>query len=595
MNRLYSSLFVNSKRFPDVHQVLKPRYNKEFFKRLTKNIDQLDALVKLRCSTNTLMSRTDLDVVKNESPNYVKLITRLNALRRDKKGDHEISRVQEQLECIQDRIMPTVVDIPNRFNKDTPEQNTIIDEVKSDFLTQQKLTKLLSHIKLSYINNCYSKSVVGPNSHYYFGIGAKLQLGLSDYFMTELERHNFIPISGHFLSKSALIEATNSKEVKDYTTDPCRVLTNNREHTTMHLTEASREALVGFLCTLGHIVSDEPVRFICNGAGYRQGNDWFDADSNKISQFETLHGLVWNSSIEYYSWREYNKVIDIVWNIYVNLGLPARQIKCSLNSLHSNEYAARRIEMWLPSRQQWIQAARVSHYLDYITIRSGMKRGHLIDFSAYDGQVLVSAIIENRQNSLGRFMIPSVIYEHMKNNLTEQETREYFELTSPGSSSSTNNNITDHFESSCDIAKKLNINHIVVSQQDKLNKSMTNFEQRRYLVKKMPLLGHSKRAWKNNYLEKTNWITFFGMCHVAVFIDWDHVYHNWLPIWFQRFSYDYLFRPIRRILWRLTYVDVEPPQDVPFDDLDLSRYLLNLYERKKLDYKLDRELRGPDI
>lgn len=560
MNKFFSSLVISSKNFPNTHQVFRPRYNKEFFKRLTKNIDQLEFHVKSRCPATSTLSRDKLGVIKDESQRYVKLKDQLEKINKDVEPS-KYSEVLNELDDIQERIMPYVIDIPNRFSQNTPRTDTIIDQVESDFLKDQNLTKVLNFTKLSYINRCYSKSVIGPNSHYYTGIGAKLQLGLEDYFHDQLEKNKFIPLSGNCLAKSALVEACHSKEEKDFKTDQCRVLSDKPDPTTFHMVEASRESLVGFLTSLGHIVSDEPVRFMTSGASYRSGTKWFDPDTKKATQFQTIHALVWNSSIQQYSVKEYDRVMNLIWDIYKPLDLPIRLIHCSLKSMFPNEYDAHRIEIWLPSQKSWITTARISHFIDYISIRACIKRGHLIDSTIFDGQALGSAIVENRQTWNGKFIIPSVLHKHMPY-LTDDERSSYID----NRCQSDNQN-----------------NGISIKPQ-----SMTNFEQRRYLVKRTALFGHSKRVEKNSFRRKVRYVMLFGIIHVFVFMDWDEIYNNMTPTWFQRLTYDYMFRPVRRIYRTWVYEGVEPPPDLSYDETDRSKYMKNMYERRIADFETKR-------
>lgn len=558
MKQFYSSLIINSKHFPGVHQVFKPRFNKEFFKRITANIAQLETQIKGRCKyLDPLLDSKHLKELKENAKKLVSLRARLEKTYQD---DAKCEDILAQLVAIEDRIMPTVTRLPNRSSKLVPPDDVVIEEVTSDFMTKQRLAKVLSHRKLSYINQCYVKSVVGPNSHYYFGIGAKLQDAISNYFATNLERENFIPVSGLCLTKSAVVEATNSND-KQYDRDPARILTADHEYITLHLTESSREALVGLLTTLGPITSNNPVRLMTQGAAYRLGSNWFDGDDQRITQFETLNTLTLNSSIEQYSMKEYLATKDIIWASYKKLELPARLVQCSLRNMSLNEYDSHRIDVWLPSRQEWLQVARISHYLDHITVRVGMKRGHLIDSSVFDGQILFASIIENRQTSNGKFLIPDVLKHHTLH-LSEDESANYFahETTS---------------------ATPVRVMH--------------NHEQRRYLTKKNYEFGHSRKGH-----EITRNQTFFRLERIAaafavliyILIDWDEIWYDYLPDGLRAFLYDYMYRPARRVWWYLVYEEGRVPPDVPYEKLDRREYERTMWDRKKDEMLRDRE-RGP--
>lgn len=540
-HKFYSSLVFSKQNFPTVHRPFTPRYNKEYFKRASARLDQLESYISRR--SKNFKSQTNgasLSTLKVESGHYIKLKERFDKSF-EKAGDETLPENEEllkQIESIEERLMPIALALPNRSSKDTPQSDIIEDEVKSDFMAKQNLAKVLSHTKLSYINNCYSKSVVGPNSYYYFGIGAKLQYGLSEYFMSELEKHRFVPASGLSLVKSAVVEACNSRDLKDYKTDPSRILTNKHNFTTMHLVEASRESLVGFLTSIGHISSNNPLRLASSGSGYKTGSMWFDSDSAKVTQFPTVHAISMCPSIEKYSMQEYSEFKGIVWNIYKLLELPARLVHCSMDSMISNEFDAYRIDIWLPSRQEWIECARVSHYLDYITVRTGMKRGHIIDSMVYDGQALVAAIIENKQTCSGKFEIPDVIREHIVG-LDGQESAEYFKTKD-------------------------------VNNQDKItppSNVLLNHEQRRYLVKKTYAFGHSEKSRKMRYRNVPKKLFVSLLILFCLCIDWSEMWRSWLPEPIKRILFDYIYRPVRRVWWFISYPQGStPPRDRSYDE-----------------------------
>lgn len=564
-NKFCSSLFISSKLYPHVHQVFRPRYNKEFFKRLTKNLDSLERHVKLRCQNSDILSRNNLEIVKKESKQFVKLKDIIEEYDGDKE-DAEFQKKLAQLDLVQEKILPIALALPNRFHKDVPEFDTVIEELKTDFASKQNLSKVLSHIKLSYINGCYSKSVVGPNSHYYQGIGAKLQHGMSNFFTHELERRKFILTSGLCIAKSALVEASNHKDTKDYTKDPCRMTLPESKFTTLHLVEASREALVGFATTFGQLTSNNPMRLFSVGSGYRSGQLWFDGNHDKVSQFQTAHALIIAPSVEAYSVKEYKNFVETIWDIYKNLQLPLRLVHCSLDNMNPSEFDAHRIDVWLPSRQEWIQVSRISHYLNYITVRVGMKRGHFLDSMVYDGQALGAAIIENRQTAQGRFIIPSALRNHMPK-LTEGEKQNY----------------TDGSSRLQAIQEHLSLSSIPIKTME----TKINMEQRRYLVKRNYRFGHSKEAYNRIQGRLSRYIVLTGACCVLCLLDFEDVWMRLTPRPLQTFVYDHMFRPVRKLWWRFIYPADKIPPDLPFEKIDKTLYPMTGLQRNK--YRVDHD------
>lgn len=548
MNQFYSALTINAKKFPNVYQVFRPRYNKEYFKRLVKNLPAIESQLRQRYNEDPILS-SHYKNLKELEADAVKLIQLRDSLERleRKSSPGEVhpdsDKLHEHIRAIEDRIHPVIVKLPNRLSRFVPKDDQIVELVESDFLKSQNLFKVLSHRKLSYINNCFSKSVVGPNSHYYYGIGAKLQAGLCNYFTENLEREDFILASGMCLTKSAVVEAANHGEVKDFSQDPARILENQDRYTGLHLVEASREALLSFIVTTEQSSSNRTFRLMSYGAAYRLGSRWFDSDQNNLSQYQTVFAMSRAPSVEKYSLDEYHSIRDIVWNLYKNLSLPCRLVHSSFSSMLANEYDSHRVEVWLPSQHSWIQVGRISHYLDYMTIRAGMKRGHIIDSLVFDGQTLMAAIVENRQTNLGKFLIPDAIERYMPR-MSNEEKLAYFR--------------------SCD--KKL----YPGLKFPGMNPAATNYEQRRYLVKRNYAFAHSKKARRMQdggaITRIFSTVALFGL--IYVFIDIEELYVQAVPIAVQRLIYDKIILVSKRLWRELTYSRDEPrPHDPPFDEI----------------------------
>lgn len=559
MNQFYSSLVIKQKIFPQVYQVLRPRYNKEYFKRVLQNIDKLADYIKLRCPNDDTINRSNLEILKKDAKEFVRLKEKYEKCITLEPDDPIRLDTLDRLEEIQERVIPIVLSLPNRNHNRVPQEDQILEETKCDFASRQNLVKVLSHTKLSYINKCYSKSVVGPNSHYYQGIGAKLQYALADFFANELESRKFLATSGLSLVKSAMFEAVNPRQEKDYMKDPSRIKFPESEFTTQHIVESSAESLIGFLTTIGHISSNDPLRLYTSGAAYRSGSEWFDGQEGNISQYQSVHALILSPSIEKYSMIEYDQFINSIWSMYKKLELPCRLIRCSLSQMTRQEYAANRIDVWLPSRQEWITSSRISHYLNFITVRSGMKRGHIMDSMIYDGQILGAAIIENRQNALGKFIIPSTLKNHMIS-LSSEEKENYFE-----------------------------------SEENFMHQGPypgINFEQRRYLVKRSLRFSHERKiARGGKKAMRFSSISIAGMAVLSVLLDWEEIWINYVPTPIKRFSYDFIYRPIRKFWWFFTYPKgTQKPKDLPFDEIDKSDYSLTMMERRKQRF-VERELK----
>lgn len=354
-------------------------------------------------------------------------------------------------------------------------------------------------------------------------------------------------------------------------TDPCRILQNEPKPTTIHLTEASRESLLGFITTIGAITSNSPLRLMCSGATYGNGSEWFDPDTTKVSQFDTVHLLSFAPSIEAYSVREFDTIRELVWSAYKKIGLPSRLVHCCTDTMRAHEYDAYRIDMWLPSQQDWIPTGRISLYLDYCTVRLGLKRGHVIDSTTFSGSAITAAIMENNQTRTGRFVIPSVLEDHIIS-LTDSERREYFRTTP------INTNL-------CQVAAGSG------------SPILHNLQQRRHFSKRSYVFGHSKEAYRQgiDYRHRSLRIALAGLASLACVTDWTELWVLYVPDIVKRPLYNHIYRPFRRLYWFLTYPPGKQwPEDETFDEIDKTFYKKTTHERR-IDafYKYDIE-RNPE-
>lgn len=502
-----------------------PRYNIEYFKRLVKNISHIK---------NILTSRQIEDPIFKEvyRDDFIDGCQKIQKLKRDLSksiskaedgtcvNEIEIENLSKEIKILEDKLFPIVSLLPNRVSPNTTEKNIIIEDLKPSAI-DPTLVKYLNNIKLCYINNCYSKSVVGPNSHYYTGIGFKLQNAMQEYFLTNFLKKDYELFSGLSLIKSNCIFAANSCDQKNYANDACRILSSSPEISGIHLSETSRETLFAYSSLLQLGSTNEPKRLVAAGSSYRLGIDEFDSDNTKVAQYETVKTLSLCPSLSRISSKEFADTSEYIWSIYKDLNLPTRFVQCSNKELYDSEYEARRIDIWLPTRKRWFQVSRTALHTDYFTIRAGMKRGHVVDTTVYDGEILFAGIVENNQTSRGKFICPNILGEHFIG-LSRQEQEEYlpYDKSEPV---------------------------VLMSGYTEPISKLINVIQKRNLTKKGPsdpILGHSLRVKKNAgqeiYAKRV--IVFSLFWFVYFNYDLEYLWHSYVPRFIRKFCYEKVHR-----------------------------------------------------
>lgn len=513
--KFLSSLYLTGYWSKLLFAVYKPRYNAEYYRRLLANEEALK---------NTVARRGDLSLL-NKLDNFKEDVNEMLSLN---KKENTTNEDKQTLWTQEEKVMSKVLAIPNKIHKSVADTENVVDVIKPRNKSDMP-TKMLDYIKLSYINGCMYKSIVGPNSQYFFGLGAKLQLAILDYFSAQLEtKLNFDHFSGLCIVKSAVVEAVNSYEDKRFQDDCCRIKENPPalpDNVGEHVVETSRESCAAFVsrCHLNKSINT-PLRLMSSGASYSSNHE--TDDKQIVKQADIVYCMSLTSSKEKDSTLEFLSLRNLIWDCYRQLAIPSRIVHCGAPQLKSNEYDSYRVDTWLPSKGTWIPVARVSNYLDYITTRINMKRGHIIDATLVDSNVLVMSIIENNQEASGRFNIPACLKKHTIG-VTEAEERDYFK---------------------CSVTKSL-----LHTASTTSSTPLYNYTSRRYYNShpgRRSLMAHSERFKKNMHPPGYHTVlALTGFSLLVMMVDKKKFYDN-LPVFVQKFLYNYVLRfVIRPVNW----------------------------------------------
>ena len=323
----------------------------------------------------------------------------------------EVKELQSQVWPLEEEIMPQILSLPNVLSKEVPVPTEEVVLRSKNRRTTKKLFKMLDHVKLSYINESVYGSIAGPSSVYYVGQMAKLHILATKSIVSILRRNNFIDVTGLDFIKSAVIEASNSKNERHYRLDPLRIdrgsdsgVSSNQQ---MHLVgNASLEALCTTLIKLLPSASTssselpkamKKPRLFSSGCNYQ-------SNASLPRQYHTVQGLSLVFGVDE-AVSEMNDLLDVLWSFYEQFDVACRVIKCNSSQLADNEYEANVIEVWMPSRGDFVPAGRISNYTDYLPNRLGKKNSFFVGCSL-DIDQLISILVENYQDENGKIVLP---------------------------------------------------------------------------------------------------------------------------------------------------------------------------------------------
>lgn len=418
----FSTLYVSGKHGHKMYSILKPILNLEKFldqdyvnnlkdnfeKRygstylvnhfLNKNEFKNNLEKMLKLSKEREKVRIKVHVINEnidgywdcENLNKDDLVSKLNSL------THEYYDLEE-------KIIPLILQLPNLISDSTPKnQDKILQTINSnpfDF-------KPLDYVKLSYINKCVYPSIVGPNSIYLTGDGAKLYYALKRYFSQHLQSKQFILFSGIDFVKSGILEASYSLMTK-YDQDPLLLKAKGNssfKNQMLHFVgDGSFEALSAFLSRRDINLKNLPIKLMSIGANY----------TRDLVQQDTIRCLLVVKDDFKESQKEMDLLCQDIWKWFEQLKIPIRLIKVGSSRLKKHEYFKYEIETWLPSSSSWKCISFLSHYGNLVPRLFSLDQIQFIDAFVFDSKTLIDSIIENNQNENGSFQIPSILKNYL--------------------------------------------------------------------------------------------------------------------------------------------------------------------------------------
>ncbi|XP_015784264.1 uncharacterized protein LOC107361849 [Tetranychus urticae] len=320
----------------------------------------------------------------------------------------DLEELEKELGSLEDQVIPILSKLPNEIDEDVLNEPSgdifiVVDEVKKS----RPSFKLIDAVKLSYLNFGQHTSIIGPASRFITADGAKLYIALIRYFSESLLNADYIPFVGLDFVKSAIVEAVDLERSDQIYTDPLLVAQGDDSESLnnfIHLAgESSFEAIASMLNRREINPDSLPIRFSSIGSNY----------TSTLSQHHTINCVILTPNDLDQSVQETQSVISFFWNLYKNLSIPCRLIKCSGKMLKANESSRYEIQVWIPTSSTWKTAAHVSNHRDYTTKRLGREGYAIVKGTLVDCDTVVTSLMENNQKEDGTFEIPELLQEQL--------------------------------------------------------------------------------------------------------------------------------------------------------------------------------------
>ncbi|KAH9420448.1 hypothetical protein DERP_015034 [Dermatophagoides pteronyssinus] len=415
---LQSSLYVSAKYAKELFRVLDPKYDVNYLNYVRQNLDKIEQSFRIRNIENNYFNNPKLSDSLND---FIKHLTTTESLKKKrnkllgkiKKSKDSNETLQEKYQqcysdlvesrenlfTLEETIVPFLLSIPCEIEPSILNEPEIIDQFKNNTVGQ------ISHnyVRLGYLNNLYTRSIVGPGANYLHGEGALLYYGLIDMFSQSLNESGHILVNGLDLVKSAIIECVNYRSFREDLFRLCLASNQSEDNQRLHLVgDASLESFCAWLTK----------QKIDRGKFYQTGSAYNHCDS--IEQNHLIRATILSSANE--SSKVMNDLYKLFWNIFKTIGIDRCTIRTDIQSLYPNEYDKYILLSWLKSRQEWIPIGEIIHHHHYITQRLGMSNYqdcHLITSSINLIPLLYSIVEQFQIFETGKLDIPESIRKYL--------------------------------------------------------------------------------------------------------------------------------------------------------------------------------------
>lgn len=373
--------------------------------------EPLNSLLQVQREVENIKSQkaSELEVLKKEisSPQQDIKVSKFRSI------TQTLSEFREKLYDLEEQVMPTILSLPCPLDSDVPslqDDEKVVRSANLAKLSERPSFKQLDFRQLSYINESMFASLVGPDSMYNVGKIAQLHYSIQDHFSDVLRKHSFTDFSGMDFVKDAVVEAVNSKNEKDYRSDPFRVADGysvSEESQQIHLAgDSSLEAFAAFISKKKWRVEHDTLERL-----FSLGTNYYVDSSSTITQRTTVNSFVLMSDESSVSsgHQEVNRLLDALWSVYSTLQIPVKVTKTPAPLLRLNESSRYDISVYIRSVSSWVPAGFIASNLNYISSRLGIENANTISCMAIDVKPVVMSIVEYSQQSNGKLSLPRSI------------------------------------------------------------------------------------------------------------------------------------------------------------------------------------------
>lgn len=256
---------------------------------------------------------------------------------------------------IEDKFINSFLALPNDISSKVPNDTQIVS-THGDIPENFKRTHHLN----------YENAIVYHNEYMYYLksdaaiFDSHFPMNCVDYFL----KNGFIHLSNPDFAKTLMVEGAG------YTVDNVFGVSHNLDshHTNVpHLVgNGSMMSFLGFITRMRVRGSLLPLQWVSSGKTYTPIASNDDGLFNVI-QSTTVQVFMAGSKEQMQ--QKYDETMNLMINLFNLLGIHYRLVCIPANELHAPECYSKRIEMYSPHLDKYIEVGRLSNFSDYISKR----------------------------------------------------------------------------------------------------------------------------------------------------------------------------------------------------------------------------------
>jgi seryl-tRNA synthetase len=331
----------------------------------------------------------------------------------------QLAATEEQLKEITEQLDAELIKLPNLVQDDVPDggedEGTVLRHVGEPRVTDEPITDHLDlGLALDVIDQERAVRSSGTRFVYLKGDAARLQFALTQFALTTLSGHGFVPVVPPVLVREEAMFGSGF-----FPADQQQVYRIPEENHDLFLTGTSEVTLAALHMDEILDADELPLRYAGVSPCFRREAGAAGKDSRgliRVHQFDKIEMFSFVEPVT--SSAEHDFLLEREEELIGALDLPYRVVNIAAGDLGAPAAKKYDIEAWFPSQQKYRELTSTSNTLDFQARRlkarvrreKGTEFVHTLNGTAFAVGRTIACIMENHQQPDGTVAVPEVLH-----------------------------------------------------------------------------------------------------------------------------------------------------------------------------------------